>query len=888
MHSKGILILVFTLYSAIIFAQTNTYSGENEYGDFYGSIDGTEKYTYKTNEYGKKIMHGTYTFSGKITPQNDIYDYIGTYNLTAGMKDGLLNGNFTQNSSYIGKVFDFPRWISFNSKYKCSGVFLNGKPNGAFNCTIGEGSKFSSTLKDGKYIGSYYFEGLVKNNVYTIRGQLTTNGQLTGKWSYKDLNRNIVYDFLNDVLISTDNGDYETPPALQELAKKFANGSISEEELLAQETYVETDSLPLNLFTAVLDEDEIGLNRFNPNYSDYKQKKYKKLVQLSFFTEDGFKLLLKNPNGIDRVGDDNLYISCGGLSDVKIDKYGIYCISCGGIFPKRHTTSHQSGYVAYLTPKQTKILDSINLSKAHNLYETYESPNKEILRDYIADSTELIKQLKEKSTEELSNIKKVLGANNDIEIVTRFGKNGYSIDSSYLCISYKRGRMFIKNTFAQKDMLVAKIQEILLQKEEERRFYEQKIAEYTTIIQEKDTIIKNYTQEYLKDKIEEYERSGIAINSNITDTIELIEIIKAQDDIIKNLEEEKNFYEQRITEYTSIIQKKDVIIKNYSQEYLKDEIEAYERLRSTMNSNTSINDTLDLVKIVNVQNDVIKDLDLAIEIINRTIEQKNNTITSFPELHEIYNVKSSNYNYNCANFSSPKDFSKYYATLSSFATEQNIFDSIINQYSIIIQGANKITEFGDEEITNAYKSCAKKFPISEDFKTSLNNLTILQEKQTKYIHFGELKNKYKLNKDKITNECVKPFEDIAESFITFEKDYNLSAYGDIDKQIKALNKFIVYQDSCLEFINTRKEIENNNNNILSQAKSYPNIIKIYSAYFESQDLSWAFSTEKLINVIDVQKSIQKILSNDNAKEYERQVKKSKEKDINFVLNLTIN
>ena len=311
MKTKHLSLLLFAIVAntSVSFSQNvQTYQGTQAFNSMIGYISGTEKYSYYINDEGQKQRQGTYSFSGSKELSNETNQLNGKYTLNTTYAHDKLNGAYTVSAAINGKTWSFTRgWQSFTGSSKLTGVFADGKPNGTFTASYDGDMKYSgsTTLKNGKFVGAYKYSGPGENNsLWNISGQLTADGKLTGNWRIENIvaDWHKSYTFLNDVLIA----DGQMTPQLQNIAKQYAEGKISEENLSAKGYVIAINEIPLDLFIDYLllkNDDDYGLDKLGGyDFSDYRSKRYKKVVLANVLTDEGFNLMcdgfrkLENPS----------------------------------------------------------------------------------------------------------------------------------------------------------------------------------------------------------------------------------------------------------------------------------------------------------------------------------------------------------------------------------------------------------------------------------------------------------------------------------------------------------------------------------------------------------------------------------------------------------------
>ena len=313
-------------------------------------------YSYTVDNNGERIRNGAYTIKGKPNHNYSIgygsLKQYGTYALSAMYKNDKLNGamSVTANYTETGKMYG--QVESHNYKYSLTGSFANGLPNGTFNVTSRNGgmpSYVKATFKNGVLVGAfscdtYYDEGWT----YKYTGTLTADGRLTGTWT-KNTNGNYnkeVYTFLNGVLVSYSSKDKDTSPAEIALAKKYANKTITKDDLIAQGYAIVEDKFTLGKYVnnVILSGaiapwgDKNGIDGYD--FTTDNDKTFERLLKLNI-ADDAFvkrvaKVLALH---IDDYDDYDVHTVTGTCNYNKTElkygmfetKYGMYCtLLCGG------------------------------------------------------------------------------------------------------------------------------------------------------------------------------------------------------------------------------------------------------------------------------------------------------------------------------------------------------------------------------------------------------------------------------------------------------------------------------------------------------------------------------------------------------------------------------
>ncbi len=218
------------------------------------------------------------------------------------------------------------------------------------------------------------------------------------------------------------------------------------------------------------------------------------------------------------------------------------------------------------------------------------------------------------------------------------------------------------------------------------------------------------------------------------------------------------------------------------------------------------------------------------------------------------------------------------------------WDEIRDLQQMIENNKNKIIEQAGKDYSDVAKSYNFQhkdynLKVSDDLMETisrLNNFTKIQHGYMKFIDLrGLVANKHK----QIMDKCGKDYADVAKAFSSYLNGYNVAISSDTNESFKRLNDLMTVQDNCANFIDLRKVITENNDNLLNN-KSTKNIVKVYSTYMKSADLAWTSnsnSCDKLQKVIDIQKQFLTATTSSNAAELDQKVKKLKDKSVDNVL-----
>ena len=211
-------------------------------------IDFVGDYTYQfiRQQDGTKLEQGPFDMKASINQEFEYKRFWkatvkGTYNLNGSHSKGNLNGPLTMSANLSISATNGDK-ATYSTSFR--GNFKNGVPEGNFNVDhkYALPIKVNVNYKDGVLVGSYYVKGWDDCRLpFTTSGTLTSNGELTGTWTFEDAETKRYVTFANGVAIK----QYDYDDDLCAKAKAYASGSISKESLLNDNICVLTGSLML-------------------------------------------------------------------------------------------------------------------------------------------------------------------------------------------------------------------------------------------------------------------------------------------------------------------------------------------------------------------------------------------------------------------------------------------------------------------------------------------------------------------------------------------------------------------------------------------------------------------------------------------------------------------
>ena len=204
-----------------------------------------------------------------------------------------------------------------------------------------------------------------------------------------------------------------------------------------------------------------------------------------------------------------------------------------------------------------------------------------------------------------------------------------------------------------------------------------------------------------------------------------------------------------------------------------------------------------------------------------------------------------------------------------------------NYYIIICIVDKFINEKVGFQSYQTYVVCSKyrsRWIIDMSNSFNLKNTTRVENDWDR-IH--EMKAQIDKNKEKIF------LSDVVVAYSKYHEYQQLDKIENTSKKDRnKLKEVVKTQKQCLEFIELRKQINANNDVILGYASQYKNVVKLYSAYFKTLDLSWNVAEnakEKLEEVISIQDELKQNLASEYASIFNKAVAKEKILDLKSAL-----
>ena len=323
------------------------------------AFGGKMTYGYIVDEDGEHIRDGALSIIVN-NRENSFYenDYrnfklVGNYKLNANFQKGLLHGPMTMNANFKGDVRNYLERKQGSLTWSFQGNFANGLPHGNFNIQYnGETPrKLIATFNKGVLVGQikclYLDKGIYSEGNYSMNSK----GELHGKSGSME--------FINGVLVNKTSSGKSTPPRLVELAKKYANKTITEEELMKQDIIVLEDHIDLEkvIYDVII---ESGLIDFENHikrwdFTTPNVKKYKYLKKVPIITDAGVDMLIRqrieminNPDNENKM----IWITHPNRTVEFNDK------SLAAIYTRNNSNTFNNPYELYLTTAQLERIKS--------------------------------------------------------------------------------------------------------------------------------------------------------------------------------------------------------------------------------------------------------------------------------------------------------------------------------------------------------------------------------------------------------------------------------------------------------------------------------------------------------------------------------------------------
>ena len=371
--------LLCSLVTVVVYAQRKTATEDYVklvYEEIpFSQMNGKLTYGYIYDEEGTKRLDGPYSIKCNLPSSSYGYGATsmrlnGSFTLNTAYSKGNLNGTFT--SKYVLNCTASNGFRTQSETFTATATagFANSIPNGVFkivHSTRSYKSTLSANYKNGVLVGAFACSFLYDGRSTEYSGTLTQTGKPTGKWDIDGTQ----YEFINGVMLSR-SSDERVNPRVVEFAKKYAAGSISEDELRAQNIVLVHHNMSLNNYVlyAFRNHSGVDLDKIKGwDFSQCQKVSYVELREIPMFTYAGIKYLVKDRLAIE-LGEyyDAKYIVCDPGNDDKYkfliyneDRQMYYARVYSGSNTHHFVTCelHSSPDAVYLTDSQYQYLDSV-------------------------------------------------------------------------------------------------------------------------------------------------------------------------------------------------------------------------------------------------------------------------------------------------------------------------------------------------------------------------------------------------------------------------------------------------------------------------------------------------------------------------------------------------
>ena len=382
---RNLTLILLTLFSISLFAQrqkiTEKYDVPSTILPF--PLWGNKTFYYITGEDGKNIKDGpfsTYNVDYASIKRNANYSFKANY--TKGRINGLMTCSYREQLSRLSK--------SETETTNVSGSFSNGIPNGNFSITYNGKTILKATYKNGNLVGYFKINSLYNREFANISGTLTSDGKLNGKW-IDDSGYTRNYLFQNGVLIKKSDKESSTKPITSELSRKYASGTITEEELFKKNYIVKTDSFKLGDYASdvIISFKQYDLSDFGGyDLTKNNNPKYKYLQEIARLTEKGFNQVLSEINNYAKNRDLSWFntISPNRKGEIFIQENGHHYLLFGEARNKELYTyiPYQYYYEKILISNEeyTKLNEAMSKALKDNALNIYQYALGDIINDY--------------------------------------------------------------------------------------------------------------------------------------------------------------------------------------------------------------------------------------------------------------------------------------------------------------------------------------------------------------------------------------------------------------------------------------------------------------------------------------------------------------------------
>ena len=868
---KRVLISVLS-----IFIVTYAFAQQQKANERFGAtvedrFVGDYTYQFIKQENGKDVKVGPFEMKATINEKYNNYKTFwelkvtGKYNLKGNYSKGNLHGTMTMNANLLKSATNGDK-ANYTSSF--SGNFKNGIPDGNFNVNH-LGNKVNVNYKNGVLVGAYYVKGWDSNSLpFTTSGTLNANGKPTGVWKFENVQNKKEVTFSNGVVVNRP--DYDAN--LRTKAKSYASGAISKEKLLKENICVRMDSLMLGYDAWVhilhngIDWEKIG----GYDFSKCNSVKYYYLDRLPTLSSVGFDIFKKGVLQYIKEGGDMQDLSNDNVSKetkLMLESYSksqnlCYDAGCGLSFILIHKRDNLSEFCIgypdwsnyieeiYLLPKQLEELQKLlHEARLENLdkipitdldYRVSEGYEYQIKEDFIPcdfDQNIVVFECVNHRPRSIQNNEKVLYFSRDT-FEDYFIQMGYG-STILRCSPENRHEVINKKienykiTFAENWFM-----ENIINKD-----YNSLASSSATqyIVGEDASLfpILSYSTICATD-------SGVSARVNVGNTP-----APSLKSIFSSKEPKQNGY--RTYEITVYVKDNNITPQTFTKQ--------------------------NFVKIKN-DYDVIAEIDALIEENNEKI--KTFSKTTFKSNYSEY-----------TNYKDGLNMTINHDDLKATIDERNNIVSVqtkvfefIEKLSAIQNSDNDIAEkcADKKDVLKSYLAYTKTRDLTWTPNWSLEKLEEYTTVQRKCMEFIEKLSTIQNYDNDIATKCADK-KDILKSYLAYTQTRDLA--WSPNWSLEKLEEYTTVQKKCIEFIELRNTVMNNNLKIKNLKSAAPNIYKAYINYSKMCDVSWKADVnfETINSLIDIQEKYITAISKQDISKIDKNVKKQKMTDIVKILDL---
>jgi hypothetical protein len=834
----------------------------NFLAEFEWNFVGDYTYQYIRQENGKILKDGPFSMVATINDKGLPYKYrytanlIGKYNLTGNHSNGNLHGALSLDANLSLNATNGDKE---NLTYTFRGNFKNGIPDGNFKVDYPSYNiKVNVNYRDSILVGGYYVKGIGDDSLpFTTSGTLTSSGKLTGTWKFQSVYGTTEITYSNGVVLNRK--DYDAD--LRAKAQLYASGAISIEELMKENICVKSDYILLGstAWNQIL-SNGIAFDKMGGySFSRSKSVEYEYLDRLPMLSSDGFMKFkegiveyIKNGGTLDDLGTwDNLtderkvvLESYRKSQKLSLDK------TCGLYFMNVHHRDQLSEYcIGY--PDWSDYSEDIYLSEdQYNEIRQlmHEARMDNIDKTSIADIGFSVSRGYENRISEYFKPSEC-----DQDVLTYVLYNNYRSDNILYFSRDAFENYFINLGYGEeilklspenrREIVQTKIEQKL---EEERLKLEEEKRKAAELEEARKRAFKNACLtkaiNWFNTKIKGQPKVVYTETRNMPDSLYPIVSYEPKEAIL--LDESEN--EGVICKVISLVN------VEYRDNYSMTKYKTYE-MSVFFSDDKSVDMRLTFApsnfKRISNDYDVIQGLDNKIDSNNKKFKELSSA--EFKDGYKAYNTYLKEEYKLTINHSDLKSSINERNKILALQDTTLLF---IDKLVAINKGDNEVKlKCGDHnDILKAYSAYAKTRDLTWSPNLNLEKIEgyiVVQEGVVKFI---DILDQIQKGDADITSMCGDN-KDVIKAYSAYARTRDLA--WSPDWSLEKLDEYVAVQIRVSEFLDKLAEIEEVDAEITSKCDDKKDVLKAYSTYAETRDLSWSpgWSLEKLEGYVAVQK-----------------------------------